>query len=51
MAENTTKEKKKMSLASQIFIALAIAIVVGLLMQKHADFAVNYIKTCVYVWV
>ena len=44
MAENAKKEKQKMSLASQIFIALAIAIVVGLLMQKHADFAVTYIK-------
>ena len=47
MDENTNavkKEKKKMSLAVQIFIALAIAIIVGLLMQNHADFAVNYIK-------
>lgn len=38
------KEKKKLSLASQIFIALVIAIVVGLLMQNHADIAADYIK-------
>ena len=54
MPENTTpktavpetekKPKKKMSLATQIFIALAIAIAVGLLMQNHAEFAVTYIK-------
>ena len=54
MTENTTpktavpetekKPKKKMSLATQIFIALAIAIAVGLLMQNHAEFAVTYIK-------
>ena len=31
------KQKKKMSLAMQIFIALILAIVVGLLMQSHAD--------------
>ncbi len=39
-----TKEKKKMSLAMQIFIALVLAIVAGLLMQKYADFAESYIK-------
>lgn len=39
-----TKEKKKMSLAMQIFIALILAIVAGLLMQKYADFAQSYIK-------
>ena len=39
-----TKEKKKMSLAMQIFIALVLAIVAGLLMQKYADFAQSYIK-------
>ena len=38
------KEKKKLSLASQIFIALVIAIIVGLLMQNHADIAADYIK-------
>ena len=39
-----TKQKKKMSLAMQIFIALVLAIVAGLLMQKYADFAQSYIK-------
>ena len=39
-----TKEKKKMSMAMQIFIALVLAIVAGLLMQKYADFAQSYIK-------
>ena len=39
-----TKEKKKMSLAMQIFIALVLAIVAGLQMQKYADFAQSYIK-------
>ena len=38
------KEKKKMSLAMQIFIALVLAIIAGLLMQNYADFANNYIK-------
>ena len=38
------KEKKKMSLAMQIFIALILAIIAGLLMQNYADFANNYIK-------
>ena len=38
------KQKKKMSLAMQIFIALVLAIVVGLLMQSHAEFAESYIK-------
>lgn len=38
------KEKKKLSLASQIFIALVIAIFVGLLMQNHAEIATDYIK-------
>ena len=36
--------KKKVSLAAQIFIALILAIIVGLLMQNHADIANNYIK-------
>ena len=38
------KQKKKMSLAMQIFIALILPIVVGLLMQSHAEFAESYIK-------
>ena len=38
------KEKKKMSLAMQIFIALVLAIAAGLLLQKHAQFAEPYIK-------
>ncbi len=37
-------EKKKLSLAGQIFIALILAIIVGLLMQNAADFAAEYIK-------
>lgn len=37
-------EKKKLSLAAQIFIALVLAIIVGLLMQNTADFANAYIK-------
>ncbi len=39
-----TKEKKKLSLAMQIFIALVLAIIAGLLMQNYADFAESYIK-------
>lgn len=38
------KQKKKLPLAMQIFIALILAIVVGLLIQSHATFAENYIK-------
>ena len=38
------KEKKKMSLAMQIFIALVLAIAAGLRLQKHAQFAETYIK-------
>lgn len=38
------KEKKKMSLAMKIFIALVLAIAAGLLLQSHASFAENYIK-------
>lgn len=37
-------KKKKLSLALQIFIALVLAIIVGLLMQNHADVANEYIK-------
>ncbi|MBR3196378.1 MAG: dicarboxylate/amino acid:cation symporter [Clostridia bacterium] len=39
-----TKQRKKVPLAMQIFIALVLAIIVGLLLQKHADFATAYIK-------
>lgn len=38
------KEKKKLSLAIQIFIALVLAIIVGLLLVGNVDFAKNYIK-------
>ena len=38
------QEKKKLSLATQIFIALVLAIIVGLLMGNHADIANSYIK-------
>lgn len=38
------KEKKKMSLAMQIFIALILAIAAGLALCSHADIAVTYIK-------
>ncbi|MCF0121037.1 MAG: dicarboxylate/amino acid:cation symporter [Oscillospiraceae bacterium] len=38
------KEKKKLSLAAQIFIALVLAIIVGLLMGSCADVANKYIK-------
>ena len=36
--------KKKMSLASQIFIALVLAIIAGILLGGHVSFAKNYIK-------
>ena len=38
------KNKKKLSHAMQIFIALVLAIIAGLLLQNYADFAENYIK-------
>ena len=38
------KEKKTISLAMQIFIAMLLAIVMGLLLQGQADFATNFIK-------
>ena len=38
------KKKKKLSLAMQIFIAMLLAIVGGLLLQGQADFATNFIK-------
>ena len=38
------KEKKKLSLAMQIFIAMLLAIFAGLLLQGRAEFATNFIK-------
>ena len=38
------EEKKKLPLATQIFIALVLGIIAGLLLQSHADFADSYIK-------
>ena len=38
------KSKNKLSLAGQIFVALILAVIVGLLMQNNADFANDYIK-------
>ena len=38
------KQKKKLSLAMLILIALVLAIAAGLLLQKHAQFAETYIK-------
>lgn len=38
------KEKKKLSLAAQIFIAMVLAIIVGLCMQNVASVADSYIK-------
>ncbi len=38
------KEKKRLSLAAQIFIALVLAIIAGILMVNHADIANAYIK-------
>lgn len=35
---------KKLSLTAQIFISMVLGIIAGLLLQNHADFAVNYIK-------
>lgn len=39
-----TRKKKKLSLALQIFIALVIAVIVGLILQKQAWFTTDYIK-------
>ena len=49
MSENeqnnvVTEEKKGLSLAVQIFIALVLAIIAGLLLQNYAEFAATYIK-------
>ncbi len=38
------EEKKKLPLATQIFIALVLGIIAGLLLQSHADIADSYIK-------
>ena len=38
------REKKKISLAMQIFIAMVLAIAAGLLLQGQADFATTFIK-------
>ena len=38
------KEKRKLSLAMQIFIALVLAIIAGLLLGNNAEFAESYIK-------
>lgn len=37
-------ERKKMSLAAQIFIALVLAIIAGMAMQSYADVAEEYIR-------
>ena len=46
MGENnkTEKKKEKLSLAMQIFLALVLAIICGLLLQNHSEFAEQYIK-------
>ncbi len=44
LTPETSTPKKGLSLASQIFIALVLAIIVGLLMQNSADAAGEYIK-------
>lgn len=41
---NNQNTKKKMSLTSQIFIALVLAVIAGIALQNYSDFAVNYIK-------
>ena len=42
--EGVSDVKKKLSLASQIFIALVLAIIAGILLGSHAGFAKTYIK-------
>lgn len=44
MTEKTRHEKRKPSLAVQIFIALVLAVAAGLLLQNHAAFANTYIQ-------
>lgn len=39
-----SKEKRKLSLAAQIFIALILAIIAGVLLVNHVEFANSYIK-------
>ena len=38
------KPRKKMPLAGQIFIALVLALIAGMLLQSHSDIAVSYIR-------
>ena len=40
----TVKEKKKLALSTQIFIALVLAIIAGIALTGNPDFAKNYIK-------
>lgn len=44
MEKTKGKKKRNFPLAEQIFIALILAIIVGLLMQNHSAFADSYIK-------
>ena len=44
MGKGENHMKKKISLAGQIFIALVLAIIVGLLLQNQVEFANGYIK-------
>jgi len=38
------KEKKRLPLATQIFIALVLGIITGLCLQSHVEYAESYIK-------
>ena len=42
--KKNNEEKKKISLALQIFIALVLGIIVGLILQGNAEFTIKYIK-------
>ena len=42
--EKSQNSKKKISLAMQIFVALILAVIAGLLMQKVPEIASSYIK-------
>ncbi len=44
METTEKKERRKLSLAAQIFIALVLAIIVGLVIQNYAAFAETYIR-------
>lgn len=44
MSRSEGKRKKPMPLAMKIFIALVLAIIAGILLQNHAEFADTYIK-------